>query len=72
MNKEELDNLSLEEAFAKIEELMENMSSDTVTLEDSFTLYKDGMELLKACSDKIDTVEKKVQMLNAEGSVVEF
>lgn len=72
MNKEELDNLSLEEAFSKIEELMENMSSDSVTLEDSFTLYKDGMELLKACSDKIDTVEKKVQMLNAEGSVVEF
>lgn len=72
MNKEELDNMSLEEAFSKIEELMDNMSLDNVTLEESFSLYKDGMELLKVCSDKIDTVEKKVMMLNQEGDTVEF
>ncbi len=72
MSKEELENMSLEEAFSKIEKLMENMSSDNVTLEESFSLYKDGMELLKVCSDKIDTVEKKVMMLNQEGVTVEF
>ena len=72
MNKEELDNMSLEDAFSKIEELMDNMSSEAVTLEESFSLYKDGMELLKVCSDKIDTIEKKVMVLNQEGAVVEF
>ncbi|MFR3882564.1 MAG: exodeoxyribonuclease VII small subunit [Lachnospiraceae bacterium] len=27
-------------------------------MEDSFRFYKEGMELLKYCSEKLDTVEK--------------
>lgn len=66
MNIEKLEELSLEEGFEKIEELMNEMSDGDISLEESFEKYKLGMELLKHCSDKIDKVEKQIQVLNAE------
>ena len=38
-----------------------------MSLEDSFQLYNKGMELLKICNDKIDTVEKKMLILDENG-----
>ena len=42
------------------------------SLEDSFRLYRQGMELLKLCSGKLDTVEKKMLQLNEDGTFSEF
>ena len=62
----DIDNLSLEEGFEKIEELMNEMTDSDIPLEESFEKYKLGMQLLKHCSDKIDKVEKQIQVLSAE------
>ena len=43
-----------------------------LTLEESFTAYQKGMELLKHCNEKIDQVEKKMQVLSEEGELHEF
>lgn len=37
-----------------------------------FAYYYRGMELLKTCNDKIDRVEKQIQVLDEEGNVHEF
>lgn len=66
MDKAKIEELSLEEGFKKIEELMQEMTDGEVSLEDSFEKYKLGMEILKHCSDKIDKVEKQIEILNAE------
>ena len=50
---------TLEEAFEKLGELAERLEDSETSLEDSFRFYKEGMELLKYCSEKLDTVEKK-------------
>ena len=39
---------------------------------DSFRLYKEGMELLNKCSQKIDRVEKKMLQMNEDGTFREF
>ena len=39
--------------------IVEKLESRDISLEESFTLYQKGMELLKQCSSKIDRVEKK-------------
>ena len=57
--------LTLEEAFLRLEE-------GTRALEESFTVYQKGMELLKYCNESIDKVEKKVLVLNGEGKLDEF
>ena len=48
------------------------MQAEDITLEDSFKEYKQGMEILKYCSDKIDRVEKKVLKIEGNGELNEF
>lgn len=64
--------LTLEEAFAEIEQVIEQLETEDITLEDSFREYSRGMELLKYCNQSIDRVEKKVLMINEEGGLDEF
>lgn len=64
--------LSIEEAFAQIRELLTEMESEDVSLERSFDDYEKGMKLIRLCSEKIDAVEKKVQLLNADGTTQDF
>ena len=59
---------TLEAAFGKLDQMLETLESSDVSLEDSFRLYKEGMELLNECSQKIDRVEKKMLQMNEEHS----
>ena len=52
--------------------LAQKLEDRETSLEESFLLYKKGMELLKYCNNKLDTVEKKMQLLNEDGSLSEF
>jgi exodeoxyribonuclease VII small subunit len=42
---------------------MEKLESSDTTLEESFACYEAGMKLVKACSEKIDKVEKQIIVL---------
>lgn len=64
--------MSLEEKFAKLEETVKRLEAEDISLEESFRVYKEGMELLKQCNEDIDKVEKQVMQLNAAGELVEF
>lgn len=72
MENNETKDLKLEEAFEKLEETIEKLQAEDITLEDSFKEYKQGMEILKYCSDKIDRVEKKVLKIEGNGELNEF
>ena len=63
---------TLEEVFAQLDDLAEKLEDKETSLDDSFNLYKQGMELLKFCSDKLDTVEKKMLQMNEDGTFSEF
>lgn len=63
---------SLEEVFEQLDEVLEKLEGETVSLEESFQLYHKGMDLLKICNDKIDTVEKKMMVLDENGEQHEF
>ena len=63
---------TLEEVFAQLDDLAEKLEDKETSLEDSFNLYKQGMELLKYCNDKLDTVEKKMLQMNEDGTFSEF
>ena len=63
---------TLEEIFKEMEGLLEALESREISLEDSFEKYKEGMELLKAAGEKIDTVEKSMLVLNDQGEADEF
>ena len=54
---------SIEETFARLDELLEKLEASDTSLEESFACYEAGMKLVKACSDKIDKVEKQMMIL---------
>ncbi len=64
--------MELEEKELTLEEAFEKLQAEDITLEDSFKEYKQGMEILKYCSDKIDRVEKKVLKIEGNGELNEF
>ena len=66
------ENRSIEEAMEALDQIAKRLESNEITLEESFQIYKEGMELLQYCSRKIDTVEKKMLQMNEEGTVSEF
>ena len=63
---------TLEELFEGLEEVIDTMEKPEVSLEESFQLYHKGMDLLKACNDRLDKIEKKMLILDDEGEVHEF
>lgn len=64
--------LNLEEMFSSLDEVIERLEGEEVSLEQSFSLYHKGMELLKQCNAQIDRVEKQVQVLDEEGDTHEL
>ena len=71
-------NVSLEETFDDdvesiiIETIIKQLESPEVTLDDSFRLYQAGVEKLKTCNLLLDTVEKKMQVMQTDGSLADF
>lgn len=63
---------TLEQNFAKIEELLVELERSDIGIEEAFRKYSEGMELLKQCDESIDRVEKKVLKLSGNGTVEEF
>ena len=71
-NDQVLEEKTLEEAFTELDGLAEKLEDRETSLEDSFRFYRPGMELLKFCSEKLDTVEKKMLQINEDGTFSEF
>ena len=63
---------NIEDVFQELDVIAEKLESSDTSLEDSFRLYKKGMELLKYCSGKLDTVEKKMLQMDEDGTLREY
>lgn len=64
--------LTLEESFDRLEQILTTLEDGEISLEDSFALYQKGMALVKSCNEKIDAVEKKILIMNEDGGLHEF
>lgn len=62
MNEE----ITIEETFDQLEEVIKQMEAKEISLEESFACYERGMKLVKACNDKLDKVEKQIIVLSEE------
>lgn len=64
--------LTLEERFNKIEDIIDKMEASEVTLDESFELYKQGLGEIKAANDMLDNIEKAMLVFNQDGELEEF
>ena len=58
--------MTIEETFAALDGLIDQLERGQGSLEDAFRNYEEGMKLVKRCSEKIDTIEKQILVLNGE------
>ena len=64
--------MTIEESFAKLDEMVRALESDEISLEDSFTLYEEGIKLLRDVNGRIDEVEKKIRKVEEDGTTEDF
>ena len=50
----------LEDDFKKLEDIIERMEHEDLSLEDSFKAYEEGMRIVLSCNEQIDKVEKQL------------
>lgn len=59
----------LEKSLEQLNDILSNLEKEDISLEESFTLYQEGMKLLKQCNESIDKVEKQLIILEEEGEM---
>ena len=64
--------MKFEEAYSRLEEILEKMNSGKASLDDSLKLYEEADKLIVTCQKKLTEAEKKIEMLikNRNGEVV--
>ncbi len=62
--KPNLTKMSFEEALARLEEIVEILSSQKVNLDSMIELYEEGSELRQHCAKKLDEAKMKIEIVS--------
>jgi exodeoxyribonuclease VII small subunit len=65
--------LSFEKALEQLEQIVHEMESGDLSLENSLKKFEEGIKLSQFCSQKLEETEKKITLLmeQADGSIKE-
>jgi len=69
----DIENISFEQALKELENIVRNLESGAIALDDSLENYENGIKLVRRCNLLLDNAEKKVKKLarNDAGEVIE-
>ena len=70
-NKTKENSKTIEENMERLNEINNLMSDSSIKLEESFKLYKEGVELVEKCKKQLADVEKEIVVLEEQGSTNE-
>ena len=62
--------IGFEKALARLETIVEEMESGTLSLEDMMKRFEEGQALVKLCSGKLNQVERRIEILVKDGEAV--
>ena len=62
---------TLDEVLMELDQILNDREEEN-SLEETFKKYHKGIDLLKTCNDKIERIEKQIQILDEEGNIHEF
>jgi exodeoxyribonuclease VII small subunit len=69
MNKNPVEELSYEAAFVELEQIVNQLETETLSLEDSLSLYERGQTLSARCAKLLESAELRVQQLRLENQI---
>ena len=67
METEKREEMSFETALARLEVIVKSLESGNVPLDQSLSLFEEGVSLVKFCNEKLDNAEQKVRLLMVRG-----
>lgn len=59
--------MSFSEDMERIQKILEEVSSDEISMERSLTLFEEGVGLIKQCRDYLTEAKRKITLLTDEG-----
>ena len=65
--------VTFEAAIARLEEIVRALESGSAPLDESLSLFEEGVALVKLCNARLDSAEQKVKLLvsNPDGTAEE-
>ena len=57
-------NLTYEQALKKLEDIINKLNEGSIPLDESITLYEEGIKLSEFCMKKLDSAKQKIISLN--------
>ena len=68
-----MQNMNFEAAMERLEKITADLSREGITLEESLTLYEEGVALARICNQCLEDTERKIKTLqiSARGEVEE-
>ena len=73
MMEKKVKELSFEENLEKLEEIVKNLESGNIPLDDAIDSFNEAMKLAKNCDEKLKKAEEKVnKILNKDGKLEDF
>ncbi|MBQ7718227.1 MAG: exodeoxyribonuclease VII small subunit [Clostridia bacterium] len=63
---------SFEESIAELDNIVEGLEGNKLSLEESIKEFARGMELIKDCRDTLTKARQKVMKIMADGEAEEF
>lgn len=63
---EEIENLSFEDALAKLETIVRELESGRIKLDDAVSAYEQAVALKKLCADKLAAAALKVEKIEID------
>ena len=55
---------TIEESFEKLDKIVSQLEDGSLSMNEAFTLYKEGVQLVNNCNNMLDKVEKQLVVLN--------
>lgn len=59
---------TFENAIERLETIVEQMESDSLPLEELLVRYEEGLKLVKFCSEKLDSAEKRIEIISRDAN----
>lgn len=73
IDERKTDELNFEEAMARLEQIVRALEGGNVPLDESLTLYEEGVRLVKLCSNRLENAERRIKILvdGGDGTLTE-
>lgn len=68
---EEFQSLSFEEALLRLEEIVHQLESGDLSLEEALTIFERGQALASFCTQQLAEASLKVEQLTSDGEIIE-